>query len=71
MPPSLLYRYRTIDDRLRQILIENELYFASFQSLNDPFEYRFSTSVDTPEDQRERIFRKKTGLESIGGSGSA
>jgi hypothetical protein len=36
--PAFLYRYRRIDEYLRPILVESEIYFAPVKSFNDPFD---------------------------------
>ncbi len=54
-PPSMLCRYRRIDSRLRQVLVDSKLYFASPRSLNDPFECRFVIS-DYASDTQKRLW---------------
>jgi len=43
-----LYRYRAIDDRLRDILVNDEIYFATPEACNDPFDCRFEASLEDP-----------------------
>lgn len=50
--PSMLCRYRRIDSRLRQVLVDSKLYFASPRSLIDPFECRFVISDYASETQK-------------------
>lgn len=39
---TLLYKYRSVDDWTRKIIVDNELYFASPHSFNDPFDCRIN-----------------------------
>jgi hypothetical protein len=43
-----VYRYRAINDWLRTILVNDELYFATPADCNDPFDCRFEVTLDEP-----------------------
>jgi hypothetical protein len=43
-----LYRYRAINEWLKPILVHDELYFATPEACNDPFDCRFEASLDDP-----------------------
>ncbi len=41
-----VYRYRAINEWLKPILMQDELYFATPEACNDPFDCRFDVSLD-------------------------
>jgi hypothetical protein len=43
-----VYRYRAINEWLEPILKQDELYFATPEACNDPFDCRFEASLDDP-----------------------
>jgi len=43
-----VYRYRAINEWLKPILMQDELYFATPEACNDPFDCRFEVSLDDP-----------------------
>jgi hypothetical protein len=43
-----VYRYRAIDEWLKPILMQDELYFATPEACNDPFDCRVEVSLDDP-----------------------
>jgi hypothetical protein len=43
-----VYRYRAVDEWLEHILVRDELYFATPEACNDPFDCRFEVSLDDP-----------------------
>src|SRR5262245_47725547 len=43
-----VYRYRAINEWLMPVLLQDELYFATPEACNDPFDCRFDVSVDDP-----------------------
>lgn len=52
-PPNYLYRYRAINDHLRQILVGNTLYYSSPKHFNDSLDCRIPTELSgSPDDVR-------------------
>jgi hypothetical protein len=58
-PPPRLYKYRTVDEhgRLQSIFTRNELYFASPDKLNDPFDCRYSVIYRGTKAERKEFCR--------------
>jgi len=51
--PEFVYRYRgTNQDRLRQIIIENELYFCSATQVNDPFDSKVHLTFEGTKQEK-------------------
>lgn len=55
--PEFVYRYRATNlDRLKQIIIENELYFCSAIQVNDPFDSKVHLTFEgTKQERREFV----------------
>src|SRR6266550_395626 len=49
-PPNYLYKYRHTNELLRQILVENSLYYSSPKNFNDGFDCRIPTELTGPLD---------------------
>jgi Protein of unknown function (DUF2971) len=50
-----VYRYRPINEWLRQILVQDEIYFASPAKCNDPFDCRVAVSEDLTKGLLNRL----------------
>lgn len=57
MPPSTLYRFRTIE-RAKDILAKNKLYFSSPSAFNDPFDCQIAPSFGKSPRQRKEFANK-------------
>ena len=47
-PPNYLYKYRSTDERLRQILVGNSLYYSSPKDFKDTLDCRIPTELSGP-----------------------
>jgi Protein of unknown function (DUF2971) len=59
MKIDFLYKYRVIDARTLRILVCNELYFASPDSFNDPFDCNIVPAMQATREEMENFCRKQ------------
>ncbi len=52
MPPKL-YKYRALNDYSLRILTDDELYYALYRELNDPFELAFEVDINYRPDSKK------------------
>ena len=54
----ILYKFRNFEnrDRIREIFVEQKVWFAPYTSFNDPFEFRFNCSFDATNEEKIRYF---------------
>jgi hypothetical protein len=70
--PSKLYKYRSLataqeQDRVREIVLENKIYFPSAKSFNDPFDLNPSFDLTAPRNvQRKDYERLSKNFEGLG-----
>lgn len=50
--PKWLYKYRVIDDHSLRIFSNDELYYANYRDLNDPFELAFEVTINHRPDSK-------------------
>jgi hypothetical protein len=55
--PRYLYKYRVIDDNLFKIIENNELWFSSPESFNDPFDCQIFIDANYSQIQLEEVIR--------------
>src|SRR5436190_23153922 len=64
--PGKLYKYRGIDDRTRDIIVNHRIYFCAPAQFNDPFDCKMPldfTSTDTEFEQWVRKVAPRFGLD--------
>ncbi len=56
--PALLYRYYKFDEYSQRIFENNEIFFSSPKSFNDPFDSKIMISFQGTRNQKKLFFRK-------------
>jgi hypothetical protein len=54
-PPDFVYSYRTIDDKLRDTLIKQQLWLSNPLSFNDPFDCNFPIQKDCTAEEATKV----------------